>query len=306
VTERRTGDVELVARSVLDAPIVTIERVPTGFGNESYQVTDAGGRGVVVKIGPISSAAKWSSSRVAQGLAASAGVPVPELRVFAERADHVVRVYDWVDGRSPAEIAHDPARVARLATDLGHAVATLHAVDVAAFGSRLDGSEPSFPRWADYVDHRFGQIHARCREHDAVDTPTLDRARGAVTDLAAEVGDAPRPTLCHRDLHPDNLLVGHDGRLVAILDWDMAEAWDAAGEWYKLDWLLFPELSGSAAAFESAYRSVHPEPPRWRERKRLVDLLETLNTVPNAIAQGWGRSLEARARSHLDDLLAAR
>ena len=64
MTEPRARQAELIARSVLSAPIVTTERVPTGFGNENYRVMDADGRGVVVKIGPISSAAKWSSSRV--------------------------------------------------------------------------------------------------------------------------------------------------------------------------------------------------------------------------------------------------
>jgi aminoglycoside phosphotransferase (APT) family kinase protein len=305
VTERRAREAELIARSVLDTPIVTTERVPTGFGNENYRVIDARGRRVGVKIGPISSAAKWNSSRVAHRLAASAGVPVPEPVYFAEHGDHVVRVYDWVDGRTPRDIDGDPERVARFANDLGRAVATLHTIDVDAFSARLDGSAPSFGRWADYVDHRLGQIRARCLEHDALDAVTLGRACTAITRLATAVGDAPRPTLCHRDLHADNLLVDGDGRLVAILDWDMAEAWDAAVEWFKLEWMLFPSLPGTASAFEAAYRSAHPDPPAWRERKRLVDLLETLNTIPNAIAQAWSRSFEVRARTHLDELLAA-
>jgi aminoglycoside phosphotransferase (APT) family kinase protein len=305
VTERRARDAELIARSVLGTPIVTTERVPTGFGNENYRVTDARGRRVVVKIGPLSSAAKWSSSRVAHRLAASAGVPVPELVHFTEQDDRVVRVYDWVDGRSPNDVSADPDRVARFAADLGRAVATLHTIDVAAFGSRLDGSAPSFARWTDYLEHRLGQITARCREHDALEEVTLDRARVAIARLATDVGDAPRPTLCHRDLHADNLLVDDDGRLVAILDWDMAEAWDPAAEWFKLGWMLFPEVPGTATAFEAAYHSTHPEPPAWRERKRLVDLLETLNTIPNAMARAWSRSFEVRARTHLDELLAA-
>ncbi len=302
----RAHDVELIARSVLSAPIVATERVAIGFGNENYRVTDAHGRRVVVKIGPISSAAKWGSSRVAHRLAASARVPVPELVLNASHGDHVVRVYEWVDGRPPSDMDGDLECVARFAGDLGRAVAILHTIDVDAFASRLDGSAPPFARWSDYVNHRLAQIAARCREHDALDAATLDRARAAIARLAADVGDAPRPALCHRDLHADNLLVDGDGRLVAILDWDMAEAWDPAAEWFKLEWMLFPGLPGMAAPFEAAYRSTHPEPPAWRERKRLVDLLETLNTIPNAIAQGWSHSFEAGARTHLDELLAAR
>ena len=42
------------------------------------------------------------------------------------------------------------------------------------------------------------------------------------------------------------------------------------------------------------------------QNQRLVDLLETLNTIPNAIAQAWSRSFEVRARTHLDELLTTR
>ena len=66
----------------------------------------------------------------------------------------------------------------------------------------------------------------------------------------------------------------------AIVDWDMAEAWDAAGEWFKLELFLFDQLPQTRAAFESAYDAAAPTVDA--ERRRLVLLMESLNVVANA------------------------
>jgi hypothetical protein len=126
----------------------------------------------------------------------------------------------------------------------------------------------------------------------------------AIGELAAEVGDVARPMLCHRDLYADNLLVDPTGRLVAILDFDMAEAWDCAGETFKLDRFLFPAFPRAQRWFDAAYRGGRPCPPYWDERVRLVALTEAFNTLPNAIAGGWNKTAyEADARRWLHDLL---
>ncbi len=176
-------------------------------------------------------------------------------------------------------------------------------IELPAFSSRLDDSAPSFGRWAAYVEYRLGQIRARGLANDALDIDTLDQASAAITDLAPAVSDAARPTACHRDLHADNLLVAGDGRLLAILDWDMTEAWDPAGEWFKLDFMLFPALPGGEASFDAAYFAVHTKPERWRERKRLVDLMETLNAIANADPVATTDDFGSRLRSRLRSLV---
>jgi aminoglycoside phosphotransferase (APT) family kinase protein len=300
----RAHEVERLARAVLGTGPVAVERVPIGFGNENWRVTDPAGPVYVLKIGPIDSAAKWRSARVSYELAASVGVPVPRLVHFAEHEEHVVRVFEWIDGRSPLDLTTHPERIATFFESLGTSVARLHSIELDAFSSRLDGSAPSFRSWADYVGYRLEQVRRRCSDSDAVDAATLDRACREIGHVAREVSDAARPTLCHRDLYADNLLVDDDGALLAILDWDMAEAWDAAGEWCKLDWLLFPEFPDGEATFDAAYRAIHPRPTSWRRRTYLVDLMETLNALANARLQGWADAFEARARSRLESLLA--
>jgi len=300
----RAHDVEQLARDALGTGPVHVERVPIGFGNENWRVTDPAGPVYVLKIGPITSAAKWRSARVSYDLAASVGVPVPRLVHFAEHEEHIVRMFEWIDGRSPLDLSARPDCISTFFQSLGTAVARLHSIELDAFSSRLDGSAPAFGSWRDYVEHRLGQVRGRCSDGGALDARTLDRTCRAISDLAEEVSEFARPTLCHRDLYADNLVVDDDGALLAILDWDMAEAWDAPGEWFKLDWLLFPEFSNGQASFDAAYRAIHPHPAAWQRRTYLVDLIETLNAIANARLQGWDDAFEARARSRLESLVA--
>ena len=111
---------------------------------------------------PPRSADKWNSARASYELAASVGVPLPRLVHFAEHDDHVVRIYEWIDGQTPLAIADDPDCVERLFASLGTAIAKLHSIELDGFSSRLDGSAPSFRSWADYVAYRLEQIQGRC------------------------------------------------------------------------------------------------------------------------------------------------
>jgi Ser/Thr protein kinase RdoA (MazF antagonist) len=290
-----------LARAALGVAAVAVEPVPVGYGSRNWRVEAGGGR-YVLKVGPPESAAKWGSARAAGALAAAAGVPAPRLVRWAAGPDAVVRVFAWVDGLGLGSLAGRPAAAARFGADLGAALAALHAVTRDAFSSRLDGSAPGFPRWATYLDHRMGQIRARARASRAFEPATLDRIGAEVAALAAAVDGVARPVLCHRDLHPDNLLVDGDGRLVAVLDWDMAEAWDPAGEWFKLDDWLFARLPAAAAPLAACYRAVHGDLPRWEERVRLVHLVEGLNAVANAAAEPDRAYLDAR-RARLAEVL---
>lgn len=265
----------------------------------NWRVADSSDRNWILKIGPVASASKWRSARLAHDLATDQGVPLPRLTYFAERNGYVVRMYEWVTGQSPAVIAHDPPRVATFFSQLGSAIATLHSIRLDEFSSRLDGSAPSFRRWADYVDYRLHQIRDRCAASDALDRPTLEHTCAVVTDLATEVTAVARPTLCHRDLHQDNLLVDDSGSLLAILDWDAAEAWDPAGEWFKLDWMLFPQFPGGETSFLGSYARTHPDTERWDQRRHLTDLLESLNAVANAAGEPANPDYETRARARL-------
>jgi len=306
LASRTADEVADVVGSVLADDVVDAEHLPTGFGNENWRLTLASGARCVAKFGPLSAEAKWRSSQEAHRLAVSAGVPVARLIHFECFADSILRIFEWVEGSSPATIADAGSEASRFFSDLGRAVGALHSVEIDRFSSRLDGSAPRFGRWAEYVEYRLDQIRARCQATNAFPDSDVERIRGIVQQHADHVSDGCRPTLCHRDLHADNLLVGDDGTLTAILDFDCAELWDSAGEWGKLDWMLFPAFPPTCRqSFGAAYRSLHPEPALWEERKLVVGLIETFNGIPNAVAQGWDE-FESECRSRLAMLLAER
>ncbi|WP_034270392.1 phosphotransferase family protein [Actinospica robiniae] len=297
------GDVTSAAAELLGTPVPEAVRLPASHTNETWRVATAAGAVYVVKIGPAGYAAKWRSAHQALDLAAAAGVPVAPLVRSAVRGDRLVRAFGWVEGRPPEPGALGPEGVRRLFTDLGVALRALHGIERDGFTSRLDGSAPSFARWPDYLSVRIEAIAARCRATGALEESELARVLAAVERLMAHVGDEARPTLCHRDLYADNLLVEPNGRLAAILDFDTAEVWDHAGEFDKLDRLLIPAFPGARRWFDAAYWEGLPRPPHWDERVRLVALIEALNTLPNAISAGWETAFADDARARMRSMI---
>lgn len=299
------GSIERLARDVLGSTPVDVEHHPVGFGGENWKLRDDAGRRYVVKIGDWTNEAKWRSSHVAYELATAAGLPVPELVHQGELDAHLVRIFTWIDGQSAMTVEpDDPARSAHLLGSVGEAVRTLHSIKRDGFSSRLDGSSPSFASWKDYIDYRLSQIRRRCEATAAVDTHVLNHACDVATALAAEVNDSAKPVLCHRDLHPGNLIVDDDGALVGMIDWDAAESWDRAGDWFKLEYELLRAHPDGEALLAVAYLGDDEVPQQWNERRRLVHIIETLNILPNAMLKGWTTDFAERARSHLDQLLS--
>jgi aminoglycoside phosphotransferase (APT) family kinase protein len=298
------GDVELLARRVLAVDGLRVERHPVGFGNENWRIETAAGARYVLKAAGRDNEAKWNSSHVAYGLARSAGLPVAELVFTGAVEDRLVRILTWIEGRPASRLEVGSAQGTQMLRSLGDAARVMHTIRRDRFSSRLDGSAPSFVSWKAYLDHRLGQIRRRCRTAQAVDEDLVDRVCSVAGGLVDEVDDVAEAVLCHRDLHPDNLIVDADGTLVGIIDWDGAEAWDRAGDWFKLEFELLRAHPAGEGLLLAAYLDGAPTPPRWAERRRLVHLIEALNILPNAATQAWNRDYARRARAHLDELLA--
>ena len=161
--------------------------------------------------------------KVISGLAATP-VPVPEALLLCED-DSVLGAPFYLMSRVPGTVYRrieqtDPlgAEVRRkLAFEMMDTLAALHAVDPAAVGlgdfGRPDGFlERQVRRWAAQLD--------RSRSRDLA-------GAGALHDrLAATIPTSTRTAIVHGDFRLDNVLIGDDLRINAVLDWEMSTLGD--------------------------------------------------------------------------------
>lgn len=278
-----------VEQNLAVAVIAPPTRIQRGYGNENWQVRSDEGD-LLVKIARRDfGTEKLTAAARAHRRAAAGGVPVPELlRVDLAGASfdgRAVRVLRYLAGSHPTEVLITEEAVGRFFGSLGRALARLHEVACEGFSSRVGGSL-RFPTWTEYVNYRVPQISGRVAAaadgFGAIDPMALlDQARS----IAAEVSPVVKPRVTHRDLYLDNLLAGPDGTLVALLDFDAAEAWDPAVDLVKLRWQVLPEYPPAATeAFLAGYTEVDDLPPQFDRRVWVTEILELVNVVANARA----------------------
>jgi aminoglycoside phosphotransferase (APT) family kinase protein len=188
----------------------------------------------------------------------------------------------------------------RFFQQFGEAVARLHGVELPAFTSRIEGQAPKFDRWSDYLDYRWKSV--RTRAVDAgMDDELVEQVHERLLPLARSIDPLAVPVLCHRDLHLDNLLCDPDANLVAILDFDSAEAWDCAGDFFKLRWLVFEPVPESESAFLAGYHRAIPPHAEFERRIITVELIELVNGIANAASRdpAWAEAAGSRLRQRL-------
>ncbi|HEX8865469.1 MAG TPA: phosphotransferase [Lentzea sp.] len=146
---------------------------------------------------------------------ASAGLPfaVPEpltpVTTFGERTAVAI---SWIDGDGLPEGSGDPAAFAELFEALREAEITPELKAVLHVPQRYaDGTG-----WAEILDDVVPELPLKWR----------DQVRRGV-DVLLELDEVP-PRLVHGDLGGPNVHFGEDGKLVGVLDWDLATLYDPA------------------------------------------------------------------------------
>ena len=257
--------------------MTSIERVLQGWGNESWIADTAIGR-LIVKVGlPDADVAKWRAAAAGLALARSADVSAPDLLAFVDAADvledRILRIFRCIPGRTPG--LDVPLQFFR---DLGAEVRRLHSIVQPQFTSRV--GDDGFDRWSDFLDHRWDAVLSRVAQAE-IDPTLAARVTELASSLAADLDELATPTLCHRDLYLDNMLVDDEGSLVALLDFDMVEVWDLAADFFKLEWFVFEPRPEAHGAFMEAYVAAGPPPPMFEQRVRLATVIELMNHAAN-------------------------
>jgi aminoglycoside phosphotransferase (APT) family kinase protein len=213
----------LAERHVPGQGPVTIERLGSGLVNESYRVSRDGRMFSLRLTAPRARALgldrDWEC-RVLRS-AAAAGL-APAVACCAPRAG--VLVSRWAQGIAwTVEQASSPENLARVAS----LARRVHALSVLA-KPRIVSATQWIGFYRRSLERQGGAKSARLRERREAG---LDRAALLLVDALREA-PAPAATLCHGDLHVQNLVVTAEAPPL-ILDWEYAHVtdpfWDLAG-----------------------------------------------------------------------------
>ena len=209
---------------------VEIEQFPGGHSNLTYLVR-AGGREYVLRrppMGPLPPRAHDMAREFGVLERVSAVYP-PAPRAFAMCENPAVAgapffVMERRRGvvlrrEAPPEFATLPGYPARTAEAFVDALAELHSIDIARGGLGGIGKPEGFLR---------RQVEGWSRRWEAAKTSELPEMKRLAEWLANELPASPAPTIVHNDYKLDNVMfaAGDPGRLVAVLDWEMATVGD--------------------------------------------------------------------------------
>lgn len=220
----------------VEAPF-EFELIPGGRSNLTYAVRDARGRRLVLRRPPLSHvlSSAHDMGREHRLIAAlrPTPVPVPEALGFCD--DPSVNgspfyVMSFVEGHvlrdaGQTERVLDEGARRHAGEDLADVLVALHAVDVDAIGlgdlARRGGYvERQLKRWHDQFQRSQAQ-EVEAGVHRPV--PLVDEVHAR---LVARVPAQQGVVLAHGDYRLDNTVVGGDGRIRAVLDWELSTLGD--------------------------------------------------------------------------------
>jgi aminoglycoside phosphotransferase (APT) family kinase protein len=227
----------LVANTPPVEPPLQFELIAGGRSNLTYGVTDATGRRLVLRRPPISHVLATAHDmgrehRIISALAAS-DVPVaPALGLCTDDEVNGAPFYvmDFVEGhilRTAGEVdaALSESAQRTAAEDLVDVLARLHRVDVDAIGLGDLGRKEGY--LARQLKRWYGQFErSQEQEREAGvfrPAPIVDEVHELLVKAAP---DQQGVAIVHGDYRLDNTVVGDDGRIRAVLDWELCTLGD--------------------------------------------------------------------------------
>ena len=211
----------------LDHPL-TFELITGGHSNLTYRVTDAAGRRWVLRRPPLGQvlATAHDMGREHRIIAALAPTAVPVPPVVGHCGDDAVNgapfyVMDFVDGTVVRDLSTAdtlPVAARRRAGDsLVDVLARIHAVDPSDVGLG------DLARHEGYIERQLKRWRAQFEASQSRDLPIMDEVHAA---LAASIPEQGPATIVHGDYRLDNCMLGPDGDVVAVLDWELCTLGD--------------------------------------------------------------------------------
>src|SRR5436190_2387531 len=210
-------------------PPLEFERISGGRSNLTYEVSDSHGGRWALRRPPLGKrlASAHDMSREHQILSALRGtdVPVPPVVGLCEE-DSVngapFYVMEFVDGpilrsRADAETSFDEAERRAIGERVVDTLVAIHAVDPDEVGLGELG-----PR-RDYVARQLHRWRGQWEKSKTRELPVIDDVHNR---LAARIPEQGPATIVHGDYRLDNMILSSDGRVAAVIDWELCTLGD--------------------------------------------------------------------------------
>jgi aminoglycoside phosphotransferase (APT) family kinase protein len=209
-------------------PPLTFELIAGGRSNLTYRVTDGAGHAWVLRRPPLGQvlATAHDMGREHRIISALASTDVPVAPVVGLCTDDSVSgapfyVMEFVDGlvarNSDAARALDVGARAHAGEQIADVLARIHAVDPDAVGLGDLG------RREGYVERQLKRWYGQWQKSQTRELPVVDEVHAA---LAARVPEQGPAAIVHGDYRLDNCLLGPDGTINAVLDWELCTLGD--------------------------------------------------------------------------------
>jgi aminoglycoside phosphotransferase (APT) family kinase protein len=209
-------------------PPLAFSLIAGGRSNLTYRVTDTAGHAWVLRRPPLGQvlATAHDMSREHRIISALAPTDVPVPPVVGLCTDETVNgapfyVMGFVDGlvARDAEAASvlDAAARAHAGEQVADVLASIHAVDPDAVGLGDLG------RREGYVERQLRRWYGQWQTSKTRELPVVDEVHDA---LAARVPEQGPAAIVHGDYRLDNCLLGPDGSIAAVLDWELCTLGD--------------------------------------------------------------------------------
>ncbi len=223
--------------------VVQVERMPVGVSYETYLFTtswrehgDMASESLVIRMepeyGPVPPYDVRPQFEVLKSVHGS-GVPVPKVHWLETDSNALGRpffVMDKIEGEALYGVfAREPEHRAQLVKDYVSILATLHALDSSTLG--LPSLEsPANDR--NYAEKQIARWEWVVEDTQYSPQPVLAEL---ICWLKRNIPPSERTTLCHGDYHSRNFLA-RDGRIVAVLDWEMVDIGDPISDlgWHSM------------------------------------------------------------------------
>jgi aminoglycoside phosphotransferase (APT) family kinase protein len=254
-------------------PPFGFELIAGGRSNLTYRVTDGAGRHFALRRPPRSHVLPTAHDMAREYRVISALGPtvVPVPVTFGLCRDEAVNgapfyVMEFVEGHivrdaETAERDLDLQARRRAGESIADTLAALHAVDVDSVGLG------DFAKREGYIERQLRRWYEQFRNSpvDGVDTTTII---SAVHDrLAADIPSQMGTAIVHGDYRLDNTVLGSDGAVRAVLDWEICTLGDPLAD-LGLLMVYWTDAGDEAALLGVTPTTVPGFPPRSEIRRR--------------------------------------